>query len=133
VEPAFPAAEALLGALEPLQEVLGDLHDVDVRIERLRDLAVRGDRAERKAARKLLDPLEAERKKRSRALAGALEELRVGPVREAAKGLKAGEPKRTSQRARKRGRQRARKRGRQRARKRGRQRTPKRGQGRARG
>lgn len=64
LEPAFPRrVEALLGALVPLQETLGDLHDADVRMERLRSLAEGGTAVERRAALKLLEPLAPERQR----------------------------------------------------------------------
>jgi CHAD domain-containing protein len=47
--------ESLLEALVPLQELLGELHDADVRLGLLEGLAARGTATERTAARQLLE------------------------------------------------------------------------------
>ena len=54
---------ALLEALVPLQEGLGDLHDVDVRLEWLGQLAARGTPAQREAARALLAEAQEQRRR----------------------------------------------------------------------
>ena len=69
VHPGFPGpAERMLEALVPLQERLGDLHDTDVRIERLERLARKGARRERQPARATLGSLRKERAREERAL-----------------------------------------------------------------
>jgi CHAD domain-containing protein len=80
LEPAFPSrVERLLAALVPLQETLGELHDADVRIERLRRLARRGAPPERRAARKLLSALEPRRERLAAALVRELPALSGAP------------------------------------------------------
>jgi CHAD domain-containing protein len=53
--------EALLEALVPLQELLGELHDSDVRLGLLEGFATEGTATERSAARKLLECVRDER------------------------------------------------------------------------
>ncbi|WNG33488.1 CHAD domain-containing protein [Archangium violaceum] len=53
--------EALLEALVPLQELLGELHDSDVRLELLAGIAAEGTATERTAARALLEHVREER------------------------------------------------------------------------
>jgi len=80
LEAALPSrAERLLTALVPLQETLGELHDADVRIERLRRLARRGGPPERRAARKLLASLEPRRERLAAELARELAVLSGAP------------------------------------------------------
>lgn len=56
---------ALLEVLQPLQEVLGELHDADVRLEQLGALATRGEAPVRAAARRLLERAQQERRERA--------------------------------------------------------------------
>lgn len=51
----------LLKTLKPLQEVLGELHDADVRLELLQGFALQGPTAQRAAARLLLETVREER------------------------------------------------------------------------
>jgi CHAD domain-containing protein len=53
--------KALLKALKPLQQTLGELHDADVRLQWLQDFALRGPTARRTAARRLLHDVREER------------------------------------------------------------------------
>lgn len=53
--------EALLEALVPLQELLGELHDSDVRLGLLGGFAAKGTASERTAARELLERVHEER------------------------------------------------------------------------
>lgn len=57
--------EALLEALVPLQELLGELHDSDVRLGLLEGFAVEGTAAERSAARALQEHVREERAERA--------------------------------------------------------------------
>jgi CHAD domain-containing protein len=57
--------EALLEALVPLQELLGELHDSDVRLGLLEGFAAGGTATERTAARKLLETVREERAERA--------------------------------------------------------------------
>jgi CHAD domain-containing protein len=69
VRPGFPAAaDRMLDALVPLQDRLGDLHDTDVRLERLERLARKGTRREQRPARATLAALREERAREERAL-----------------------------------------------------------------
>ncbi|HET9449572.1 MAG TPA: CHAD domain-containing protein, partial [Aggregicoccus sp.] len=54
---------ALLETLVPLQEALGELHDVDVRLQWLGQLAAQGAPAVREAARALLPEVQEERRR----------------------------------------------------------------------
>jgi CHAD domain-containing protein len=73
LEAAFPSISArLLGALVPLQETLGELHDADVRIARLGGLARRGAVVDRRAAARLLGTLRPERERLAATLVGEL-------------------------------------------------------------
>ncbi len=65
--------EALLEALVPLQEVLGELHDSDVRLGLLEGFTLRGTPAQRTAARALLEPVREERAARAAHTARELE------------------------------------------------------------
>jgi CHAD domain-containing protein len=86
-EPGFPDdVGRLLAALAPLQETLGELHDVVVRVERLSELAARGGEAEQRAALRLLAGVQRERGRRERALVAALGGGRALPAA-AASGL----------------------------------------------
>jgi CHAD domain-containing protein len=74
LEAAFPPdAERLLGALVPLQETLGELHDADVRIERLGRLARSGAVIDRRAAARLLHTLGPERERLAATLVAQLD------------------------------------------------------------
>lgn len=74
LEAAFPdVAGPLLGALVPLQEALGDLHDADVRIARLGRLARRGAVLDRRAAARLLDLLVPQRERLAVAVVAELD------------------------------------------------------------
>lgn len=57
--------EALLEALVPLQELLGELHDSDVRLGLLEGFAVKGTAAQRTAARALQERVREERAERA--------------------------------------------------------------------
>jgi CHAD domain-containing protein len=57
--------EALLEALVPLQELLGELHDADVRLGLLEGFAAKGTAAERTAARALQERVREERAERA--------------------------------------------------------------------
>jgi CHAD domain-containing protein len=85
-KPGRPAAaKALLATLEPLQERLGDLHDADVRAERLEALARTASTEAQDAARALLEEVRHERERGARALVQDLQRWRdddlVGALR----------------------------------------------------
>jgi CHAD domain-containing protein len=77
--------EALLEALVPLQEVLGELHDSDVRLGLLERFAAEGSATERTAARALLERVREERAGRA---ARTARELQRWHAEELARGLR---------------------------------------------
>ena len=77
--------EALSEALVPLQEVLGELHDSDVRLELLKHFAAEGTATERSAARRLLERVREERSERA---AHTARELQRWRAEELARGLR---------------------------------------------
>jgi CHAD domain-containing protein len=77
--------EALLEALVPLQELLGELHDSDVRLGLLEGFAAEGTAIERTAARKLLEVVREERAERA---ARTARELQRWHAEELARGLR---------------------------------------------
>jgi CHAD domain-containing protein len=77
--------EALLEALVPLQEVLGELHDSDVRLELLEHFAAGGTATERTAARRLLEQV---REERAECAAHTARELQRWRAEELARGLR---------------------------------------------
>lgn len=73
-QPAFRRTlGALLEMLVPLQNGLGELHDADVRLERLERTAAQAPVAERQAARKLLARVREERTRRAGEIARELQ------------------------------------------------------------
>lgn len=90
--PGFPvAAQEMVRVLAPLQERLGDLHDTDVRMERLERLA-RGDRRTRGAAPAVLALLREERTRAARALRRELARWRDERVVKRLRRALAGDP-----------------------------------------
>jgi CHAD domain-containing protein len=77
--------QSLLEALVPLQEVLGELHDSDVRLELLEHFAAGGTSTERTAARRLLEVVREERSERA---AHTARELQRWHAEELARGLR---------------------------------------------
>jgi CHAD domain-containing protein len=62
----------LLAELVPLQERLGELHDTDVRVARLGELASRGDAVEAELARGLLESVRTDRARQEHELEAEL-------------------------------------------------------------
>ncbi|QRN96125.1 CHAD domain-containing protein [Archangium violaceum] len=77
--------EGLLEALVPLQELLGELHDSDVRLGLLEGFAAEGSASERTAARALLERVREERAERA---ARTARELQRWHAEELARGLR---------------------------------------------
>jgi CHAD domain-containing protein len=77
--------EALLEALVPLQELLGELHDADVRLGLLEGFAAEGTSTERTAARQLLERVRDERAERA---AHTARELQRWHAEKLARGLR---------------------------------------------
>lgn len=83
LQPAFPREmDALLDRLEPLQEILGDLHDADVHIGIVEKFLVRADAAAQPGALALLRDEMARRDEQAAALADSLGALRQDRVLE---------------------------------------------------
>lgn len=78
LRPALPRKiDTVLEVLEPLQEMLGTLHDADVRLQMLERSGARGTPAERAAAGQLLERVREERAAHALQLARELERWRA--------------------------------------------------------